>query len=185
MALGLAAVATAVIVGVVGIAGGLRPGSSVPPGQSSDTSGIAKGRPAPTITGTTLDGSPFDLATLRGRPVIVNFWGPSCLPCRQEFPLFAQELAAHAGDGLAIVGILTYDGPDDARAFITQYGATWPTVEDPSGSIRTAYRVVGRPQSYFIDRDGVVREISVGQVTETSFASMYPSIAGSGASTAP
>jgi len=156
----------------------------VRPKPPSTTAGISKGNPAPAITGTTLDGTTFDLASLRGRPVIVNFWGPSCVPCRDEFPLFKQELAAHAADGLAIVGILTYDGPDDARAFIAQYGATWPTVQDPSGAIRTTYRVVGRPQSYFIDRDGVLREISVGQVTESLFEADFASILGAAAGSA-
>lgn len=167
MAVTLAALATVVILGVAGLAG--RP--------SADQPGITRGRPAPPIVGTTLDGSTFDLASLRGRPVVVNFWGPGCIPCRDEFPLFKQELAAHAADGLAIVGVLMYDGPDDARAFVAQYGATWPTVEDPAGAIRTAYRAVARPQSYFIDRDGIVREISVGQVTDTAFATLYASIA--------
>jgi len=147
-------------------------------GKPGSTPGVAKDQPAPAIIGTTLDGAAFDLSSLRGRPVIVNFWGPSCVPCRDEFPLFKAELATHAGDGLAIIGILTYDGPADARAFIAQYGATWPTVEDPSGAIRTAYRVVGRPQSYFIDRSGIVRQISVGQVTKAGFSQMYASISG-------
>ena len=146
------------------------------PAEPGAQPGIAVGSPAPAITGTTLDGAAFDLASLRGRPVIVNFWGPGCVPCREEFPLFKRELAAHATDGLAIVGILMYDGPDDARAFVTQYGATWPTVEDPSGAIRAAYRAVARPQSYFIGRDGVLRRISVGQVTEAAFADLYASI---------
>lgn len=132
------------------------------------------------MAGTTLDGAAFDLAALRGRPVIVNFWGPSCVPCRDEFPLFKTKLAAHAVDGLAIVGILTYDGPDDARAFVAQYGATWPTVEDPNGAIRTAYRVAARPQTYFIDRAGVLRKIQVGQVTDAEFEFDYALIAGPG-----
>ena len=160
-------VATVVILTVAALA---RP---TPPG---DQPGIAVGTSAPAIKGTTLDGAVFDLASLRGRPVIVNFWGPSCVPCRDEFPLFKRELAAHAADGLAIVGILMYDGPNDAKAFIAQYGATWPTVEDPAGAIRTAYRAVARPQSYFIDRGGVLRKISVGQVTESAFADLYASI---------
>jgi cytochrome c biogenesis protein CcmG, thiol:disulfide interchange protein DsbE len=171
VAVGLALITTIVILAVVAL---------VRPGTPSDRPGIAKGNLTPGITGTTLDGAPFDLTSLRGRPVVINFWGPSCVPCRDEFPLLKRELAAHATDGLAIVGILTYDGPDGARTFIAQYGATWPTVEDSSGTIRTAYRVVGRPQSYFIDRAGVLREISVGQVTETSFAGLYASIGGGG-----
>jgi len=138
------------------------------------------GNAAPAFASTTLDGARFDLASLHGRPVIVNFWGPSCIPCRDEFPLFKAKLAAHTADGLAIVGVLTYDGPDDAKAFIAQYGATWPTVLDADGAIRTAYRVAARPQSYFIDRSGVLRKIQVGQVTDADFEADYALIAGAG-----
>jgi cytochrome c biogenesis protein CcmG/thiol:disulfide interchange protein DsbE len=139
---------------------------------------IAKGQPAPGFVGTTLDGQPFDLASLRGRPVLLNFWGPSCVPCRDEFPLLKAKLAAHADDGLAIIGVLTYDAPAPARDFIAQYGATWPTVDDPSGAIRTAYRVAARPQTYFIDRDGILRSIQVGEVTDAEFERQYAMIAG-------
>ncbi|MEO5965895.1 MAG: TlpA disulfide reductase family protein, partial [Candidatus Limnocylindrales bacterium] len=52
------------------------------------------GEPAPTITGTALDGSAVDLAGYRGHPVIVNFWASWCTPCRDEFPLFKERLDA-------------------------------------------------------------------------------------------
>ena len=146
---------------------------------------IARGEPAPAIRGTTLDGAPFDLASLRGRPVLVNFWGPSCVPCRDEFPLFKAKLAEHASDGLAIVGILMDDAPAPARDFIDAYGATWPTVDDPSKAIRTAYRVAARPQTYFIDAAGILRAIQVGQVTDSEFERQYALISGAGGASEP
>jgi cytochrome c biogenesis protein CcmG/thiol:disulfide interchange protein DsbE len=155
---------------VVWLASALRPTT---PGEQP---GIARGLAAPAIIGKTLDGTAFDLAALRGRPVLVNFWGPSCVPCRDEFPLFKAKLAEHAGEGLAIVGILMFDSPAPAMDFIAQYGATWPTVDDPGGAIRTAYRAVARPQSYFIDRSGILREIQVGQVADADFERLYASI---------
>ncbi len=139
------------------------------------------GRPAPGFAGTTLDGEPLALSDLRGRPVIVNFWGPSCVPCRDEFPLFVSKLAEHAGDDLAIVGVLMFDPPGPARAFIADYAASWPTVDDPDGSIRAAYRAIARPQTYFIDRDGILRKIQVGELTEADFDRLYPLIAATGA----
>jgi cytochrome c biogenesis protein CcmG, thiol:disulfide interchange protein DsbE len=153
----------------------LSPGGSAEP---SEPSLLARGQPAPNITGTTLDGRALSLATLRGHPVIVNFWGPSCVPCRDEFPLFLDKLAEHGSDGLAILGVLMYDSPAPARDFVAQYGATWPTVDDPGGAIRTTYRVAARPQSYFIDRDGVLRSIQVGQLTDAEFERQYALIAG-------
>ena len=115
---------------------------------------------------------------LRGRPVIVNFWGPSCVPCRDEFPLFKTLLAAHAADGLAIVGVLMDDPPAPAREFIAEYEASWPTVDDPERAIRTAYRVVARPVSYFVDRDGILRSIQVGGLTKAEFDKQFEAISG-------
>jgi cytochrome c biogenesis protein CcmG/thiol:disulfide interchange protein DsbE len=140
--------------------------------------GSTRGEPAPAIVGTTLDGQAFDLGALRGHPVIVNFWGPSCVPCRDEFPLLRAKLDEHSSDGLAVVGVLTFDAPAPAREFIHQYGATWPTVDDPTGSIRTTYRVAARPQSYFIDGAGVLRSIQVGQLTDIEFERQYALISG-------
>jgi cytochrome c biogenesis protein CcmG, thiol:disulfide interchange protein DsbE len=155
----------------------------VPAPGSSRAAAIAKGAPVPLVEGTTLDGMSFDLTAYRGRPVILNFWGPTCQPCRDEFPLFKSELSAHSADGLAVVGVLMDDPPGPARDFIATYGATWPTVEDPTGAIKTAYRAIARPQSYFIDRDGILRQIQVGQVTSDDFDRLYATI--SGASPAP
>ena len=66
-----------------------------------------------------------------GKPVVVNFWGPSCVPCRDEFPLLEAKLAEHAADGLTVVGVLTDDPVEPARDFVAKYGATWPTVDRP------------------------------------------------------
>jgi cytochrome c biogenesis protein CcmG/thiol:disulfide interchange protein DsbE len=133
-------------------------------------------QPAPAIVGTTLDGAPFDLASLRGRPVIVNFWGPTCEPCRDEFPLFKAKLAEHEADGLTIVGVRMYDSVPQSLEFMAQFGATWATVDDPDGAIRRAYRVLARPQTYFIDADGILRAIQVGEVTADRFEFQYATI---------
>ncbi|MCI0346815.1 MAG: TlpA family protein disulfide reductase [Chloroflexi bacterium] len=132
---------------------------------------------APAIEAASLDGSPVSLAALRGRPVVVNFWGPSCVPCRSEFPLFTAKLEEHEADGLAIVGVLMNDPPEPARAFIADLGATWPTVDDPDRALRAAYRAIARPMTYFVDADGIVRGIQAGEVTDALFEVHYARIA--------
>ena len=146
----------------------------------STTVEIGKGKPVPNITGTTLAGAPFDLAALRGKPVLLNFWGPSCVPCRTEFPLLARKAAEHAADGLVIVGILTDDPVEPARAFAAANGGTWPTVIDPGGAIKAAYRVLGRPQSFFVDRSGILQSIQIGEVVDADFERQYAAITGGG-----
>ena len=164
----LLAVAVLTTLAVVAIVAATRPSNAGP----------VKGQPVPNVAGTTLDGQPFDLTSLRGHPVVINFWGPSCVPCRTEFPLLAEKARQHAADGLVIVGVLTDDPPDGARAFVSQYGATWPTVIDPGAAIKSAYRVIARPQSYFVDRAGNLRSIQIGEVRDADFERQYAAIAG-------
>ena len=162
------AIAVATTLGVAAVVGLTRPSSAL----------IAKDQPAPDIVGTTLEGAAFRLADLRGHPVILNFWGPLCVPCRTEFPLLKSKLTEHAADGLVVVGILMDDPPDLALKFIAEEGATWPTVNDPGGAIKAAYRVLARPQSYFIDRNGILRAIQIGEVRDVDFEHQYTLISG-------
>jgi cytochrome c biogenesis protein CcmG/thiol:disulfide interchange protein DsbE len=123
------------------------------------------GQPAPTLIGATLAGAPLDLASYRGRPVIVNFWASWCAPCQAEFPLFEAALASHAADGLTMIGVIYQDTPAAAQGFAAGHGASWPDVADPCASIATAYTVVAPPQTYFIDRTGILRSRQIGQIT--------------------
>src|SRR5690348_6832342 len=114
------AVALATTLLVLVVVQATRPGGS--PEPTGGTAGRAEnGKAAPALSGTTLDGQPFDLASLAGKPVVINFWGPSCVPCRDEFPLFKAKLAEHGADGLSIVGVLMDDPVEPARAFAAQY----------------------------------------------------------------
>lgn len=135
------------------------------------------GKPAPPITGTTLDGASFDLASLRGTPVIVNFWASWCGPCRAEFPLLKAKLdELGAGGDLAVVGVLYKDDAATARRFVEEFGADWPTVLDPSGDVAKRYLLVAPPQSYFIDRDGIVQAFQIGEILDKDFSTLYPKI---------
>ena len=136
------------------------------------------GEPAPPIKATAIDGSTVDLAALRGHPVVVNFWASWCVPCRNEFPLFKEQLATLGPtDGLEILGVLYKDDPASAQKFIDATGATWPSATDPDGLIATAYRTVAPPQTYFIDKDGILRGIQIGEVRPEDFATQYAKIA--------
>lgn len=126
------------------------------------------GMTAPTLAGKGLDGSTVSLEAYRGHPVILNFWASWCVPCKEEFPLFKQALAGHEKDGLVILGVLFKDDPSSAGAFVASEGASWASMTDPDGSRAAAYRIVAPPQTYFIDRDGVIRARQIGQVRDAA-----------------
>ncbi|HEX6473556.1 MAG TPA: TlpA disulfide reductase family protein [Candidatus Limnocylindria bacterium] len=129
------------------------------------TDGPRIGQPAPDFALTDLDGNPVQLSDLQGRPVIVNFWGSWCGDCVEEFPLLQEALNRHQADGLAVLGIVVRDNSESARAFMARMGATWTAAMDPGGMTATSFAISGAPESFFIDRDGVVRGRQIGRLT--------------------
>jgi cytochrome c biogenesis protein CcmG/thiol:disulfide interchange protein DsbE len=152
------------------------PGSAGPSGSPDRA---VPGSAAPAIVSQTLDGAAFDLASLRGRPVIVNFWASWCVPCRDEFPLLLSAERAHSSQGLAIVGVLYKDDPAAARGFVASEHADWPSVIDPNGNLASAYTVVAPPQTYFVDRAGVIRSRHIGELLQADLDEDLPAILGS------
>jgi cytochrome c biogenesis protein CcmG/thiol:disulfide interchange protein DsbE len=142
------------------------------------TSPTAIGAMAPEFSLVTLDGDRIDLADLRGRPVVVNFFASWCLPCIEEVPLLRAAAERHAADDLAIVGIVFDDGPEAARAFLERHRASWPAAMDPDARVATAYQVFGPPETYFIARDGTIAARQIGQFSERSLAEKLAAIIG-------
>jgi cytochrome c biogenesis protein CcmG, thiol:disulfide interchange protein DsbE len=123
------------------------------------------GKAAPTFILQTLDQHPLSLAALRGKPVVLNFWASWCTGCLSEHPYLLDAWRAYHAKGLAIVGVVYDDKQSDARSFIQQYGGGWPDVLDPGQRTAINYGVYGVPETYFIDRGGVIRAKSTGMVT--------------------
>lgn len=134
------------------------------PSGSATTVGSA----APDFSLADLDGNPIHLADLRGRPVVLNFWASWCGPCVEEFPLLREAASRHAGDGLAIVGIVYRDRSEAARDFMERNGGTWPAAMDPGERVAATYGILGPPETFFIGRDGTIVARQFGQISAAS-----------------
>jgi len=124
------------------------------------------GTRAPAISGTTLAGQAFDLASMRGRWVVVNFFASWCPPCQQEQPDLVAFAYRHRALGdTALVGVVFDDAVSSARGFARSSGATWPAIVDGGGQIALDYGVRGPPETFLVSPSGIVVAHLDGPVT--------------------
>jgi peroxiredoxin len=117
------------------------------------------GRAAPDFTVT--DGAnTVHLASYRGKIVLLNFWWSECAPCIRETP--ALEDLHHDRPDLAIVGVSIDTDPDSYQRFLKRYHVDITTVRDPEQTAAKLYHTDGWPETYIIDRQGVIRRKVVG-----------------------
>ena len=132
--------------------------------ESSQSSALREGFPAPDFTLDLLGGGQVTLSELRGKAVLVNFWATWCLPCREEMPAIEAFYRSHKDLGLVVIGVnLTdQDSIPDVAGFVQELGVTFPIALDRDGVVSRRYQLLGLPTSFFIDRQGVIRSVVVG-----------------------
>lgn len=125
---------------------------------------IVPGAMAPDFAVTDIDGQPLKLSDHRGKAVIINYWSVYCDYCKEEMPALVKTYQANR-DKLNIIGIDINDRPGEVRDFISQLNVTYPIVIDNTGDMVYKYRVVGRPTSIFINKNGVITGVIPGMAT--------------------
>jgi cytochrome c biogenesis protein CcmG, thiol:disulfide interchange protein DsbE len=136
-------------------------------GSSSggDTGGLV-GNPAPDFSVKSVSGGSgtVSLKSLRGKVVLVDFWGTFCEPCKKSFPKLQDLNTKYSTSGLRIVGISEdeADDKDKIPGFASNYGAKFPLGWDEDKVIAKSYKPDTMPSSFIIDKKGVVRYAHVG-----------------------
>ncbi len=148
--------------------GGYAPGSFPPPPGTP----VSVGRAAPEFTLPLLSGpgvgsagappSRLSLRSLRGHPVVLNFWASWCVPCREETPLLVRLHRVYGPRGIVFVGVNTQDEARDARRFMGQYHVDYPVVISSDERLIVTYGIFGLPTTVFIDAGGTVRSREAG-----------------------
>ena len=144
-----------------GGSGATRPGKEAPAFSLESFSGG---------TVSSFSGGTVSLADFEGQPVIINFWASWCAPCRQEMPALEATWQLFRERDLVVVGInLPKSDPEEsARAFLDEFGISYPNVFDTRGFTAIDYGVSGIPVTFFVDREGVVTRRFVGTLTDGS-----------------
>jgi len=131
------------------------------------------GSKAPALNLVNLKGKPTSLAALCGSPVVLNMWATWCYACRQEMPLLNRTYQEKKTSGLKLIGVDLAEPVSRVRAFLDQLPVSYQIWLDPQGqdagpSPTTALfaRIggVGLPTTLFIDRKGIIRSISTGEL---------------------
>lgn len=144
--------------------------------RTNSSPGVHVGQVAPEIKVRQLEngkpGATVSLSSLRGKPVVVNFWATWCVPCRAEFPALDSAYRQFKDSKqLAVIGVNTQgeDSGADAQQFLGEVGATFPIWMTNDTSVEDSYRLAALPMTVFIDRDGIVRDVVIGGPMTSDF----------------
>jgi thiol-disulfide isomerase/thioredoxin len=139
-------------------------------GSGTAEAGVARlTGPMPEMVGETLSGARLDATAFRGRALVVNFWNPYCTPCRAEATVLDVAHGALRASPVTMVGVLFSNAsfPHDlpaAQRFASELGEQYPTIDDPGGTLATAFGVRGIPTTVIADARGNLRYEILGPV---------------------
>ena len=160
---------TLIVIAVVFILAALFSVLTLLPSATSSSGGVPVGTAAPEFMLTVYGGGEsgmIDLHTLRGHPVLLNFWSESCPPCRVEMPFLERTYTQYGAHGaFALLGIDQADPKEDIASFGKEFHITYPLLFDPGDKVNVAYGVTAIPTTYFVDSNGIVRSVFVTQLS--------------------
>ena len=110
-------------------------------------------------------GDTLDYQEFTGKaPLVINFWASWCVPCREEAPLL-EAAWQKRGERVQFIGINYRDQEEDALDFIAEFGQSFPSGADPRGDVGLEFGLFGIPTTYFVDPDGTIRSVKVGEIS--------------------
>jgi len=134
------------------------------PSEIGKTPSPRQGFPAPEFTLDTLSEESINLHDFRGKVVVLNFWASWCPPCKAEMPAFEALQQAYRTSDVIVLAINTTYQDDLAAAtqFVEENHLSFPILFDNDGKVTNTYQVLAMPSSFFIDRQGVIRQVIIG-----------------------
>ena len=128
--------------------------------------GKAMAEPAPAFELPSLGGGPAIAFPPSAHVTVLNFWGSWCGPCAIEAPGLQRVWVDYRRRGVRFIGVDELDNDAAGRAFVREFGLTYPSAKDPAGSLVNDFALFGMPTTFVVDRDGMLRDRFVGYVDE-------------------
>ncbi len=126
---------------------------------------IASGTPAPDFTFPGLDGKKVSLSDYRGKVVLVNIWATWCPPCVEEMPSMEKLYQKFKGENFEILAVsIDEPGLKAVAPFMRKSNLTFPALIDSEGAIKAVYGITGVPESFIVDKQGILIKKIVGPV---------------------
>jgi thiol-disulfide isomerase/thioredoxin len=135
------------------------------------------GKAAQDFVAVTVTGQPVSLSGLKGHPVWLTFGASWCATCQAEAPDIEAAYQEHRADGLVLVEVFINEDAGTVRDYVDRVGLTGLAVADPESRLASAYRVLGIPVHFFIDRTGVLRVLRTGGMTPSRMDAALDQIA--------
>jgi thiol-disulfide isomerase/thioredoxin len=119
---------------------------------------------APALVLPDLDGNTHDLAALKGKVVLINFWATWCPPCRREMPSLERLSRSLAGEAFTVMAVDVGEDPDTIEAFTSQLDAipSFPILLDAKSTALQAWKVAGLPTTFLVDQQGRIVASAIG-----------------------
>lgn len=116
------------------------------------------------------------LEDMRGQVVVLNFWASWCVECRDETPMLEAAWQKYADQGVVVLGVAYADVEPNSLAYMKDFGVSFPHAPDLGTDISQTYEITGVPETFFIDKEGVIRHVQIGAVSPQMLDTIIPDL---------
>ncbi len=117
-----------------------------------------------------------NLADMRGNVVVLNFWASWCVECRDETPMLESAWQRYADQGVVVLGVAYADVEPNSLAYMKEFGVSFPHAPDLGTDISQTYEITGVPETFIIDKEGVIRHVQIGAVNTAMLDQIIPQL---------
>jgi thiol-disulfide isomerase/thioredoxin len=170
MLIGIGLLLLGVVTGIMLIGADKAPNSNLASGDDLLSNGsvipVEVNFKAPNLKLKDLQGNDVSISDHLGKVVLINNWATWCPPCKAEMPALEAFYNKHRGEGFILIAIDAGDTSTDVEEFVNEYGLSFPVWMDPDSQALEAFKNYGLPNSYVIDKDGVVQLAWTGAISD-------------------